>query len=194
MAIELVKRGGSVDLLKKDATLEVLNVCLKWDSNKYDGKGDFDVDATIFCLTDAGVCRDDQDIVFYNNLTHVSGAIVHSGDERTGSKDGDDEVIAIDLKNVPAHIQKIVGVITIDKAEARRQNFGDISNARCRLDNKKSGEKLFEYDLSEEFSIQTAAKIFEVYRYNGSWKFKAVADGYQEGLDKFVREYGLAVK
>lgn len=194
MAIELVKRGGSVELLKKDPTLEVLNVCLGWETNKYDGRHDFDLDVTVFAVNEHGKCRDDRDMIFYNNTKHDSGSIIHSGDERSGAKNGDDEIIEIDLAKVPSDIQKIVGVITIYDAKNRNQNFGQVSKAYCRLDNKKSGEQLFKYDLSEEFGLQTAVKVFEVYRYNGQWKFKAVGDGYEAGLAEFVEEFGLGVK
>lgn len=194
MAIELVKRGVSIDLLKDNANLKVANIALSWGANKYDGNEDFDLDVTLFCLTAEGKCRDDRDIVFYGQLKHESGAVIHSGDERTGAKEGDDEVITIDFAKIPAEIERVVGVVSIYKWEERGQNFGMVQGAKARVDNAETGEPLYQYNLEDNFSSQTGVKLFEFKRVDGSMRFKVLAEGYNSGLGGFVTEYGLKIK
>src|SRR5579875_1537735 len=129
MAVELMKRGQSVDLLKKDPTLNHVAIALGWGQQVYDGRHPFDLDVSLFLLNSAGKCRDDRDLVFYNNPRHESGAVIHSGDERTGASEGDDEVITIYLDKIPADIERVVGVVTIYDWKARGQNFGQVRNA-----------------------------------------------------------------
>jgi tellurium resistance protein TerD len=194
MPIELVKRGQSVELQKDNPNLKAINLCLGWDLQRYSGRDPFDLDVSVFALTASGRCRDDRDIVFYGQLRHESGAIIHSGDNRDGAGDGDDEVIRINLDQVPADIVKIVGVVSIYKWKERNQNFGQVDNSYVRVDDADTGAKLYQYDLNEKFSTQTGVKLFEVYRYEGQWKIRFVGDGYNEGLGGFVREYGLTIK
>ncbi|MET1138545.1 TerD family protein, partial [Bacillus subtilis] len=92
---------------------------------------------------------------FYNQTEGAGGAVIHTGDNRTGEGEGDDEQVKINLNAVPADIQKISFVITIHEAEARRQNFGQVSNAYVRVINEDSNEELIRYDLGEDFSIET---------------------------------------
>ncbi|MEK5036233.1 TerD family protein [Paenibacillus sp. FSL R7-0302] len=195
MAIELVKRGESVDLLKKDPTLEVVALDLSWGNQTYDGRADFDLDVSVFAVDENDRCKDDHDMVYYNDqyLVHPSGSITHSGDERTGAKVGVDERITIELKKVPDRIKRIIAVVTIYDAVDRRQNFGQVKEASAKIVNKVTNEELFVYDLGEEFSRQTAVRMVEIYRYRDSWKFKAVGEGYESGLAKFVKEFGLSV-
>jgi tellurium resistance protein TerD len=195
--IELVKRGQSVELQKDGANLTVINVCLSWDTQRYSGREPFDLDVSVFALNASGKCRDDRDIVFYGQQKHESGAIIHSGDNRDGTGDGDDEVITIDLTKVPTDVTRIVGVVSIYDWKNRNQNFGSLNAAHVRIDDAtKTGpdSKLFQYDLVEKFGVQTGVKLLEIYRYEGAWKAKFVADGYDTGLGGFVREYGLTIK
>lgn len=196
MPIELLKRGQSVTLTKDHPKLEELFIGLGWDTQKYSGQHDFDLDVALFALNENGKCNSDKDLVFYHSehLVHPSGAIKHSGDERKGDKEGFDESIIINLKGLPSYVKKMVGTITIYDAQVRQQNFGQVSNAFVKLLDNKTKEELYSYDLGETFSIQTAVKVFEVYEYQGEWKFKALGDGYEDGLAKFVEEFGLYVE
>lgn len=179
-----------------DNSLRLGLIGLGWDTNRYDGGYDFDLDASVFLLgADDKVVRD-EDFVFYNNLVGRDGAVVHQGDNLTGNGSGDDEVIVIDFSKIPQDIHKIAVTITIHEAEARNQNFGQISNAYARFARMRDefdlqGETLLQFDLEEEFSIETSLVICEVYRKNGEWKFKAVASGYKGGLETLCRNYGV---
>ena len=192
MAISLSK-GQKVDLTKTNPGLSKVIVGLGWDVNKYDGGNDFDLDSSVFLLGDNGKVASESDFVFYNNTTGGNGSVVHTGDNRTGAGDGDDEQVEINLANVPANIQRITFTITIHDAEARNQNFGQVSNAYARVLNAGTNEELIRFDLGEDFSIETAVVAGELYRHGGEWKFNAIGSGYQGGLAALATDFGLQV-
>jgi len=192
MAISLSK-GQKVDLTKGNPGLTKVIVGLGWDVNKYDGGQDFDLDSSVFLLGDNGKVASDGDFVFYNNPTGGNGAVVHSGDNRTGAGEGDDEQVVIDLQAVPATVQRITFTITIHEGEARNQNFGQVSNSYVRILNEQNNEELIRYDLGEDFSIETALVVGELYRHNNEWKFSAIGSGYQGGLAALATDFGLQV-
>lgn len=192
MAINLQK-GQKVDLTKGNPGLSKLIVGLGWDTNKYDGGADFDLDAAAFLLGDNGKVPSDSDFIFYSNLQHSSGAVVHTGDNLTGEGDGDDEVIKVDLSKVPASISKIDFTVTIYDAESRGQNFGQVSNAYIRVVDETTGTELIRYDLGEDFSVETAVVVGEMYRNNGEWKFNAIGSGFSGGLAALCRNFGVNV-
>jgi tellurium resistance protein TerD len=192
MAISLSK-GQKVDLTKTNPGLTNVVVGLGWDTNKYDGGYDFDLDASVFLLGENGKVTTDTDFVFYNNPQGANGAVVHTGDNRTGEGDGDYEQFKINLPKVPASIHRITFTITIHDAAARSQNFGQVSNAFARIINEATGEELIRYDLGEDFSIETAIVVGELYRHSGEWKFSAIGSGYQGGLASLATDFGLQV-
>ncbi len=197
MAINL-KKGQKVDLTKTNPGLTKIMVGLGWDTNKYDGGADFDLDASAFLLGENGRANSEADFVFYGNQKHASESVIHCGDNKTGEGEGDDEQILVDLSKVPAEISKIAFTVTIYDYETRKQNFGQVSNSYVRvvkIDNPddQNGEEVLRFDLVEDFSIETALVVCEIYRYNGDWKFSAVAAGYQGGLEALCRNYGVNV-
>ncbi len=188
-----LQKGQKVDLTKSNPGLKKVLVGLGWDVNKYDGGSDFDLDAAAFLLDNSGRVNSDQDFVFYNNTNHPSGGVIHMGDNLTGQGDGDDEQIKIELSNVPAEIMKIDFTVTIHDAEARKQNFGQVSNAYIRVLNGETGEELIRYDLGEDFSIETAVVVAELYRNGSEWKFNAIGSGFQGGLAALCKNFGINV-
>lgn len=192
MAISLQK-GQKVDLTKGNAGLSKLLIGLGWDVNKYDGGADFDLDAAAFLLGENGKCAVGADFVFYGNTGHSSGSVVHMGDNLTGEGEGDDEVIKVDLSKVPAAVQKITFTVTIYDAETRRQNFGQVSNAYIRIVDEAKGEELIRYDLGEDFSIETAVVVGELYRNGAEWKFNAIGSGFSGGLAALCGNFGVDV-
>ena len=188
-----LKKGQKVSLTKGNPGLKNVVVGIGWDINAFDTGGDFDLDAAAFCLTDSGRVSDSNDFVFYGNLVHPSGAVQHMGDNLTGAGDGDDEQIKIDLSKIPANITKIAFTVTIYDAEARRQNFGQVSNSYIRLVDEANNVELIHYDLGEDFSIETAVVVGELYRHNGEWKFNAIGSGFQGGLAALCGHYGIEV-
>jgi tellurium resistance protein TerD len=192
MAISLQK-GQKVDLTKTNPGLTKIMVGLGWDTNKYDGGSDFDLDTAAFLLDDSGKVKSDADFVFYNNLNHASGSVTHMGDNLTGDGDGDDEQIKIDLSKVPAEVTKIDFTVTIHEAEQRKQNFGQVSNAFIRILKEDTNEELIRYDLGEDFSVETAVVVGELYRNGAEWKFNAIGSGFQGGLGALCKNFGINI-
>ena len=192
MGISL-KKGQKVSLTKDNPGLKKLIVGLGWDINKFDTGGDFDLDSAAFLLGENGKVTSQSDFIFYGNLKHNSGSVIHMGDNRTGDGDGDDEQISIDLSKVPENITRIIFTATIYEAEERRQNFGQISNAYIRIVDEDVNNEILKYDLGEDFSIETAAVFGELYKNNGEWKFNAIGSGYQGGLAALCINYGIDI-
>lgn len=186
-----LSKGQKVDLTKSNPGLTKIVAGLGWDTNKYDGGADFDLDASVFMVGENGKVPDDNAFIFYNNKTDVANSVTHLGDNRTGEGEGDDEQIKIDLSKVPASIAKIAFAVTIYDADTRRQNFGQVSNAFIRVFNEETNEELIRYDLGEDFSIETAVVVAELYRHAGEWKFNAVGSGFQGGLEALCTNFGL---
>jgi tellurium resistance protein TerD len=184
-------KGANVSLTKTDPNMKRVLVGLGWDARSTDGQ-DFDLDASAFLLNASGKARSPADFIFYNNLSSVEGSVKHTGDNRTGEGDGDDESLKINLDLVPADVSKIVFVVTIHDAANRGQNFGQVSGAFIRLVNEDSRNEVTRYDLSEDASTETAMLFAELYRHNGEWKFKAIGQGYKGGLASVCAEYGIS--
>ena len=189
MAISLQK-GGNVNLSKEAPGLSKVVIGLGWDPRATDGSA-FDLDGSAFMLKADAKVRGDSDFIFYNNLKSTDGSVVHAGDNTTGSGDGDDEQLTIDLAAVPAEIDKVSFTVTIHEADARRQNFGMVSKAYIRCLNANGNAELARYDLSEDGSTETAMIFGELYRAGADWKFKAIGQGFKGGLGPLARSYGV---
>ncbi|MBF8983424.1 TerD family protein [Lutibacter sp. B2] len=192
-----LKKGQKVSLKKAaadagidGATLSKIHVGLGWDTNKFDGK-DFDLDVFTFAVKVDGKVRDEKDFVFFGNKKPAGLAIELSGDNTTGQGTGDDEVVLADLNNIPADIAKIVFAITIYEGKERGQNFGMVENAFARIVDQNTNREFLRYDLSEDYSLETAVVVGELYRHNGEWKFTAVGSGFEDGLPALCSCYGV---
>lgn len=194
MTVSLSK-GGRISLSKESPGLSKLYVGLGWDERATDGS-QYDLDASVFLLNGAGRVRNDSDFIFYNNLKAVNGAVEHTGDNLTGGGEGDDEVIKINLKQLETEapdIEKAAFVVTIHQAEERMQNFGQVNNAFIRIVNQEDNKEIVRYDLSEDYSMETAMIFGEIYKKNGEWRFTAVGQGYAGGLAAVCTSYGVNV-
>ena len=192
MPINLSK-GQKVSLTKDNPSLSKITVGLGWDVNAFDSGADFDLDASVFMVGENGKCPTESDFIFYGNLVHSSGSVKHMGDNRTGAGEGDDEQITVDLNAIPANISKVAFTVTIYDAEIRKQNFGQVSNAYIRIVDDTTETEIVRFDLGEDFSIETAVVVGEIYRYNGEWKFNAIGSGFQGGLAALCANYGIEV-
>jgi tellurium resistance protein TerD len=192
MAISLQK-GGNVNLSKTDPNLKQVLVGLGWDTRSSDGV-DFDLDASIFMVTENGRVRTDSDFIFYSQLRSSCGSVEHTGDNRTGEGDGDDEALKVNLAQVPAAVTRLVVAVTIHEAQARNQNFGMVRGAFIRLVNSETHVEITRFDLSEDSSTETAMVFGEIYRHGSEWKFKAVGQGYAGGLRALAIQHGVDVQ
>ena len=191
MAVSLVK-GGNVSLTKEAPSMNVALVGLGWDARVTDGQA-FDLDASVFLVGDDGKVLSDSHFVFYNNTTSPDGAVQHQGDNRTGEGAGDDEQVKIELAKVGAEVKKLVFAVTIHEAEARKQNFGMVSNSYMRVVNNDNGAEIARFDLSEDASTETAMIFGELYRHGTEWKFKAVGQGFAGGLGALAKQHGINI-
>jgi len=185
-------KGQNVSLSKEAPGLKQIVVGLGWEPRPTDGE-EFDLDASIFMLGENGKVRtqDSQDFCFYGNMSIGDGAVVHQGDNRTGEGEGDDEQIVVDLTRVPANVKHLAIVITIFEAKKRRQNFGQVTGAFARIVNAENDREITRYDLSEDGASETAMIFAEIYRHNGEWKFKAVGQGFADGLYRLCQHFGV---
>ena len=201
MAISLLK-GSSISLTKEAPGLKNIVVGLGWDTNKVEGgvlsrffgsgsesSADFDLDASAFLLGENGKLPTEKHLVYYRNLKSPDNSVQHQGDNLTGEGDGDDEVINVNLKQLPVNIQKLVFTVTIYEAVSRKQNFGMVKNAFIRVVNLANRQEIFRYNLGEEFSSETGINFGELYLHKGEWKFKAVGEGLEGGLEEMKKNY-----
>jgi tellurium resistance protein TerD len=191
MPINLTK-GANVSLSNSVPGLTNILIGLGWDARSTDGD-DFDLDASAYMLSAAGKVRSDADFIFYNQPVSSDGAVKYLGDNRDGEGEGDDEQITVDLSHVPSDVEKVVIGVTINEAEARRQNFGMVRQAFVRVVDVGDNSEIVRYDLSEDFSVETALVFGELYRNSGEWKFRAVGQGFQGGLEAMAKNFGVNV-
>ncbi|MBF0378496.1 MAG: TerD family protein [Desulfamplus sp.] len=194
MTVSLSK-GGRISLSKEAPGLSKIYIGLGWDARTTDGSA-FDLDTSVFLLNSSGKVRNDSDFVFYGNLKAVDGAVEHLGDNLTGAGEGDDEVIKVNLAQLDAaasDVEKLALVVTIHEAEQRKQNFGQVNNAFIRILNDDNQTEIVRYDLSEDFSMETALVFGEVYKKGGEWRFTAVGQGYAGGLAAACKDYGVNI-
>ncbi|MFN8575930.1 MAG: TerD family protein [Candidatus Sericytochromatia bacterium] len=187
MAINLSK-GQKISLEKEAPGLTNVIVGLGWDTKKADTGSDFDLDASVLLLNANGKLVSDKHLIFYNNTKSPDGSVEHTGDNRTGAGDGDDEQIKVNLSAVSPDVAKIVFVVTIHDAEARKQNFGQVSNSFVRLLDQ-TGKEIAKYDLGEDYSTETAMLMAELYRHNNDWKMTALGSGYAGGLAAVINQH-----
>ena len=190
MAVNLSK-GQRISLEKVAPGLSAAFVGLGWDTNITDTGQDIDIDASVFLLDSNEKLISDNHFIFYNNLTSPDPdkSVEHMGDNRTGAGEGDDEVIKVNLKKIPPEVEKISMVVTIHEAEQRQQNFGQVSNAFVRVVDAQNEKEVVRYDLTEDFSVETALIMAELYRKDGEWRINAVGAGYQGGLQALLDRY-----
>lgn len=190
MGISLSK-GQRISLEKIAPGLEATMIGLGWDIKKVDTGVDFDLDTSIFMLGANEKILSDSHFIFYNNpkSPDPNHSVEHLGDNLTGAGDGDDEVVLVNLKKIPADVQKLVFVVTIHDADLRGQNFGQVQNAFIRLVDVKNKTEVLRYDLTEDYSIETALIVAELYLKDGEWRMNAVGAGYQGGLQALLNRY-----
>jgi len=191
MAVSLSK-GGNVSLSKEAPGLTEVVVGLGWDPRVTDGT-EFDLDTSVFITGENGKVINDSSFIFYNNKTSADGSVEHLGDNRSGQGASDDEQVNVKLTGLAAEVKKLVFAVTIHEAEARRQNFGQVSNAYIRVVNKADGKELARYDLSEDASTETAMVFGELYRSGEEFKFKAVGQGFVGGLKPLAEAHGVSI-
>ena len=170
-----LKKNDVLDLTKKNPGLDKVILGAGWDVATM-GQ-DFDIDIAAFLVgTNNKVNQIPQDVIFFNNK--FGDGIYLEGDNRTGAGEGDDERIQIDLSQIRSDIKRIVFIVTIHEAQARRQTFGMVNNSYVRLLDAKNNEReLCRFNLKEDGSTVTSVLFAELYKDGYEWYFKAIGDG-----------------
>ena len=192
MASLTLSKGSNLSLTKADPGLQQALVGLGWDPRTTSGQ-QFDLDASALLVGANGKVRSNDDFIFYNQLEAKDGSVVHQGDNRTGEGEGDDEQILINLDSVSTDIERVVIVVSIDQADARNQNFGQVRGAFCRVVNQHTDQEIVRYDLSEDAAAETTMVFAEIYRNGAEWKFRAVGQGYASGLRGIATDFGIVL-
>jgi tellurium resistance protein TerD len=161
---------------------------LGWDTNVTTTGGDFDLDASVFVLGENKKLLSDQHFVFYNNAKTPDGSVEHTGDNRTGDGDGDDETILVDLSKINPAAAEICIVVTIHDGNEKGQNFGQVRNSFIRIFDSSNTE-ILKYELDEDFSIETAVEFGRIYKRADQWKFEAVGTGMKGGLGDYLNRF-----
>ena len=169
--------------------LPKFTIGLGWDTNTSSTGSAFDLDASVFILGENKKLISDEHFVFYNNLQSPDGAVIHTGDNLDGEGEDDDESIKIDLTSITSQAAEIVVVVTIHKADERKQNFGQVHNSFIRIFNTDTQEEILKYELEEDFSVETAVEFGRIYKKNGQWKFEAIGVGQKGGLQEYLNKY-----
>ena len=186
MSIELTK-GERFNLSQEVPNFNKLTIALGWQVSQT--AQNCDIDCSVFMLAADGRIPNEKYFVFYNNLTSPDGAVRHSGDSRNGQVEGDNETVYVDLSKINSAIQEIVFVVTIHEGQQKNQSFSLVTSAFIRLYNLETGSEIFRYNLNQIFSQETALEFGRLYQKNGEWRFQAVGQGYNTGLQSFVDKY-----
>ena len=170
-----LKNNDVLNLTKKNPGLKKVILGAGWDVASI-GQ-DFDLDIAAFLLNANGKVQNiPDDVIFFNNMQ--GQGIYLEGDNRTGVGDGDDERIRLDLESISSHVQKIVFVVTIHEAQAKRQTFGMVENSYVRiLDEERNEKEICRFNLKENGSTVTSVIFAELYKVSGEWQFKAIGEG-----------------
>lgn len=187
-----IKRGEEINLTVKDPTINEIMVGVGWDLKKFDTKP-LDLDVSIFLLGTEGKTRVDEDFIFYNNMMGSDGSVKHMGDSRTGAGEGDDELMMINLNELPFDITKISFILSIYDMDFEGHNFSMVKNVYFRIVNKITKTEIFRYELDDELTGDEGIVIGNLERIGSEWIFNAVGDTVEGGLGKIADGYGILV-
>lgn len=168
----------------KGANLPVPAPAVRVELGWRSGAGVPDVDASALLLV-SGRVRSDADFVFYNQPEHASGAVRHEG-RKTGG-DGVTDTVTVDLGRVEPAVERIVLAASADGG-----SFGQVPGLHVRVLDAAAGTEIARYD-SQDATVETAFVLGELYRRQGSWKFRAVGQGYDSGLAGLATDFGISV-
>jgi len=197
MTINLTK-GQRISLKKEAPKLEQLMCGLGWDIAQKKGgffsqltQANFDLDSSILCLNSRDKISSSQDIIYYGNLRHSSNSVLHQGDNLTGKGEGDDEQILVNLPQIPTNIHKLIFIVNIYDAIARKQDFSQVKNAFVRLVNLGNRQEIARYSLSGTgFEGNTGMIMAEISRQEDDWEVTAKGEGINvKGLPEIIRSY-----
>ncbi len=184
MAINL-KKGASFNLTKEEPTLTKVMIGLGWEFTSQQ----IDLDASVFMLGSDRKLISDEYFVFYNNLKSPDQAVQHTGDNRSGKGDDDDEIILAHLANVNPDVTEIIVVVSIHEAAKRNHSFGLLKDAYIRIYDVETKREILRYDLDAENAPHSEVEFGKIEKINNEWKFIALGNGSNGGLQGLIDIY-----
>lgn len=177
--------GANVSLTKLVNELTKLEIRIGWESKK-----NLELNSSVILTTANGKVRSDEDFIYYNTPISKCGAVKHLGSD--GSLI-DNEIISLNFTKIPSEITKLIFSVMIYEAESRKQTFQAVPALWLRIINPKDGKELTNY-LYTSRSQETVLILGEIYLYKGEWKFKAIGQGFADGLVALLNSYGISVE
>ena len=184
--MELTK-GERFNISQEAPNLKKMAIALGWQVT--DAGQSYDIDVSAFMLGADGKIPNDQYFIFYNNLQSFDSSVLQSIPDKNNPSQENKTIYGIILERVNPEIEEITFVVTIHEAQELNANFSNIRDSFIKICNLDTGSELLRYELTENFSRETAIEFGRLYRKNGEWRFQAVGQGYQAGLQSFVDKY-----
>lgn len=185
-----LKKDKKFNLSKGNRNLNKLIITTSWDSSTKD-LVEYDMDGAAFLLGSNNLAPTQEEFIFYGNLIHRSGSVEHMGDSLPGDNGGKYEQMKVDLSIVPPNIKKIVFTVSIYDGDIRKQNFGYITNSSIKIINETTNEEILNFDLENDFSVETAIIAGELVREEDGWNFNALGNGFYGGLAGLCKKFGI---
>lgn len=179
----IIKKGQKIELTK-DTSLKKLTIFIGWE-----GSSDIEIDISAFILNSLGKTDSDNEFVFYNNPNWGEGALALN----TKDLNQDKVKFNIDFEKIPESVSKVALTGTIYEFQKRNHNFGKINKIYLKGVDSVKNSVVFTFPIEDLLTIETGLIFCEIYRYNGHWKFNAVASGYKSGLDSLCKDFGVQV-
>lgn len=183
MHISIVK-GQKADVTKTNPGLTKIGIGIGWNA-----PASHDLDTSAFLLGAGGKVDNDEQLVFYNNPTKSGVSFIDRP-----AQGGDKKQFSIQLSGVPASVEKVAFTLTIHDGEKLKQQFSQVTQAYIRIFHPDTGQDMLRYELGNQFSVETAIVIGELYRYGAEWKFSAIGSGFSGGLKALCANFGIEVK
>lgn len=186
MAMQLTK-GARFNISQAAPDLKKMAIALGWLVTE--AGESYEIDVSAFMLGADGQIPNDEYLIFYNNLKSCDGSVLQSIPDKNNGNQENKTIYGVILDKIHPEIQEITFAVTIHESQKINANFSNIKSAFIKICNLDTGSELVRYELTENFSRETAVEFGRLYRKSGEWRFQAVGEGYQAGLQSLVDKY-----
>ncbi|MEG5163147.1 TerD family protein [Microcoleus sp. AT3-A2] len=182
-----LSKGERFNLSKEAPGLKKIAIALGWQATE--AGQSYEIDVSAFMLGADGKLPNDKYFIFYNNLQSCDGSVLQSIPDKNNRGQENKSIYGVILEKINPEIEEITFAVTIHESDKIKANFSNIKNAFIKITNLDTGSELVRYELKENFSLETAVEFGRLYKKNGEWRFQAVGEGYQAGLQSLVDKY-----
>lgn len=186
MGINL-KKGSKLNLMKDNIRLDKVMLGIGWDIIPGNS---LDLDISVFMVNEEGRLPADEYFIFYNNLISPDKSVEHTGDNRDGEGDGDDEMILAYLSQINPSIKELIFVASIHNSDVLNHHFGMLENAYIRIVDVDQQKEILRFNLNKtNFETSTDMEFGRLVKIGSDWTFKATGEGAKIGLQGYVDQY-----